>query len=59
MHWFRSRALCARWNEEIRLLIEEMRRTIRFFAHFRRHWTTIADGYELEGESGPAAHARK
>ena len=59
VHWFRSSALCARWNEEIRLLIEEMRRTIRFFAHFRRHWTTIADGYELEGESGPAAHARK
>lgn len=59
VHWFRSSALCNRWSEEVRLLEEEMRRTLRFFGYFREKWDEIAREQEQAAELGRAAYARK
>ncbi|OBZ69424.1 hypothetical protein A0H81_10689 [Grifola frondosa] len=59
VHWFRSSALKQRWDEQVRLLEEEMRRTVRFFSHFKRHWSKKADAADQLGLPGEAAYARK
>lgn len=59
VHWFRKRALRARWWEEQRLTIEEMTRTVRFFKWHKRDWEVIAERYDDDGKAGRAAHARK
>ena len=58
VHWFRSSAFCTRWSEEVQLLKEEMRRTLRFHAYKRDQWVA----HTRDGESaspGAAAYARK
>lgn len=59
VHWFRSRALAARWIEEIALLLEEMRRTVRFFGRSREVWETRARDRDQHNEPGAAAYARR
>ena len=59
VHWFRTSALACRWREEKLLLEEEMRRTIRFFVHFREHWLTLSRMDEAVGDDARAAYACK
>ncbi|KAI0730475.1 hypothetical protein C8Q76DRAFT_613044 [Earliella scabrosa] len=59
VHWFRSKALAARWQEELVLLLEEMRRTLRFFLHWRNIWRARAREREQQDEMGAAAYARR
>lgn len=51
--------MLARWTEEVSLLEEEMRRTIRFFKYWQRQWMGYADTDELEGKDSSAAYSRK
>ncbi|KAI0684999.1 hypothetical protein C8T65DRAFT_712839 [Cerioporus squamosus] len=59
VHWFRTSALAQRWAEELKLVTEEMFRTVRFFRHFRLHWLSSASAHESGGSLGDAAYARK
>ncbi|KAI1785592.1 hypothetical protein LXA43DRAFT_899410 [Ganoderma leucocontextum] len=59
VHWFRSSAVHARWEEEVYLLAEEMRRTFRFHAYQRDQWNAHAREMDTSQESGAAAYARK
>ncbi|RPD55070.1 hypothetical protein L227DRAFT_475895, partial [Lentinus tigrinus ALCF2SS1-6] len=59
VHWFRSSALCARWAEELEILEEEMKRTVRFFKYWEERWQSIARARDSEGEYGAAAYARR
>lgn len=59
VHWFRSSAIWQRWAEEVKLLTEEMSRTVSFFGHYRKLWMGYADEDEREGRDGGAAYARK
>lgn len=59
VHWFRSSAQHARWQEELEILLEEMRRTIRFFVFWERWWLERAERKELAGERGEAAYNRR
>ncbi|KAI0713022.1 hypothetical protein C8T65DRAFT_695089 [Cerioporus squamosus] len=49
VHWFCSSALYTRWKEELDIVDEEMKRTVRFFMYWERR-----DG---NGEDGGAAYA--
>ncbi|KAH9929863.1 uncharacterized protein BXZ73DRAFT_47795 [Epithele typhae] len=59
VHWFRTSGILTRWKEERKLLRREMWRTIMFFAHWRRHWVTTADGHRKTRDRGREAYARK
>ncbi|TFK79239.1 hypothetical protein K466DRAFT_505889, partial [Polyporus arcularius HHB13444] len=59
VHWFRSSAQYARWKEEVDILLEEMRRTIRFFVFWERWWLARAQVKEDTGERGEAAYDRR
>lgn len=59
VHWFRSKALAAHWQEELALLLEEMRCTLRFFLHWRNIWLARARERERQDEIGAAAYARR
>ena len=59
VHWFRSSAVHTRWEEEVRLLEEEMRRTLRFYAYHRAQWEDRAQNRTQAQEYGAAAYARK
>ena len=59
VHWFHSSARCARWTEELALLEEEMRRTVRFFLFERRRWLRRAAEEDQDGEHGYASYARR
>ncbi|KAH9929859.1 uncharacterized protein BXZ73DRAFT_101927 [Epithele typhae] len=59
VHWFRTSGILTRWKEERKLLHWEMWRTIMFFAHWRRHWVTTADGHRKTRDRGREAYARK
>ncbi|OSC98309.1 hypothetical protein PYCCODRAFT_1375432 [Trametes coccinea BRFM310] len=59
VHWFRSSALNKRWREELSLVEEEMRRSIRFFSYHRHRWLDVAEKRDLLGNRGAAAYARK
>ncbi|KAI1789500.1 hypothetical protein LXA43DRAFT_892819 [Ganoderma leucocontextum] len=59
VHWFRSSAVCTRWKEEVRLLEEEMRRTLRFHAYHRDQWEAHLRKKIASQEPGAAAYARK
>ena len=52
-------ALRSRWSEEVRLLEEEMRRTVRFYKWNKRDWEVTAEIRENEKLQGAAAYARK
>lgn len=57
--WFRTSALHTRWHEEILLVPEEMRRTVRFHYYFNAKWLSAAKDHEDGGDRGRAAYARK
>ncbi|PCH36136.1 hypothetical protein WOLCODRAFT_81581, partial [Wolfiporia cocos MD-104 SS10] len=59
VHWFRSRARCACLTEEVELLEEEMRRTVRFFLFQRQQWLRRVTEENQAGEHGYANYARK
>ncbi|KAJ3557540.1 hypothetical protein NM688_g1418 [Phlebia brevispora] len=59
VYWFRSSASKSRWEEEVRLLEEEMRRTVRFFKYYKKMWSCTALKCELFGKLGRAAYAWK
>ncbi|OCH83973.1 hypothetical protein OBBRIDRAFT_742414, partial [Obba rivulosa] len=59
VHWFRRSALKARWTEEKLLVEEEMRRTVRFFQHWRLEWTCRSERDMESGQAGRAAYGRK
>ena len=59
VHWFRSSAQFRRWKEELEILEEEMKRTVRFFMYWERKWLDIARSRDAEGEDGAAAYARR
>ncbi|EJF55967.1 hypothetical protein DICSQDRAFT_150671 [Dichomitus squalens LYAD-421 SS1] len=62
VHWFRCSAMLARWREEVRLLGEETRRTVRYFGWFRGKWSRRARVHESSGKrdaAATAAYARK
>lgn len=57
--WFRSSALHRRWTEEVFLLREEMRRTVRYFKWHRAEWNSRASAEEANAREGYAAYYRK
>ena len=57
--WFRSRAAAARCVEEVALLEEEMRRTVRFFKYYEGDWQRKAIAAQNAGLGGQAAYARR
>ncbi|KAI0323717.1 hypothetical protein GY45DRAFT_1264149, partial [Cubamyces sp. BRFM 1775] len=59
VHWFRSSALKKRWQEEVALLEEEMRRSIRSFDYLRRKWLGTVVTRTEAGEVGAAAYSRR
>lgn len=59
VHWFRISALKSRWEEEAEVVVEEMKRTIRFFKFQQDHWLLEGDAHEDSGLLGHAAYARK
>ncbi|KAH9911315.1 hypothetical protein B0H21DRAFT_704746, partial [Amylocystis lapponica] len=62
VHWFRRSALRTRWHEELLLVEEEMRRTLRFFGHWKVQWARTAAAHEREervGSDARAAFARR
>lgn len=40
MEWLKARARAQRWEEELRLLLEEMDRTLRTFEYLSTWWET-------------------
>lgn len=42
-HWARCQARAERYEEEVELTVEEMRRTLDFFAHKSRWWLELQD----------------
>ncbi|TBU25756.1 hypothetical protein BD311DRAFT_780148 [Dichomitus squalens] len=59
VHWSRSKATHTRWCEEVELLKEEMRRTVRFFCYHRDKWERTARTEDADKNAGAAAYARK
>ncbi|KAI0056526.1 hypothetical protein BV25DRAFT_1977834 [Artomyces pyxidatus] len=57
--WFRMTALHKRWDEQGRLVNEEMCRTLRFFHVYQGFWHKRAASEEEAGRRGAAAYARK
>ena len=57
--WFRTSALYMRWKEEVLLLQEEMRRTVRFFGCRRQQWRIVAQQHHSHGDAAREAYARK
>ena len=57
VHWFRRSALKMRWQEQILLVEEEMRRILRFFRYHEDLWKSrVTSGRET---AGAIAYARK
>lgn len=59
VHWFRMSALSSRWWEEDGTVIEEMRRSVRYFKCEEDMWLRKGEEAEERGEDGAAAYARK
>lgn len=59
VHWFRMSALKSRWEEEAHVVVEEMKRTVRFFKFQQDHWLQEGDKHEDCNSLGHAAYARK
>ena len=59
VYWFRARASAARWHEEIQILREEMRRTLRFFKQEREGLQAIAEAEKRKGNLGRAAYSMR
>ncbi|KAI0675894.1 hypothetical protein C8Q78DRAFT_1066529 [Trametes maxima] len=59
VHWFRQRALFARWVEDVASRREEMYRTVLFLQRSVRIWSTRAQDHETVGCSDAAVFARR
>ena len=59
VHWFRMSALKSRWEEEMSVVIEEMKRTVRFFKFHHDVWLQKGVSFDREGLGSTAAYARK
>ncbi|KIP12369.1 hypothetical protein PHLGIDRAFT_113846 [Phlebiopsis gigantea 11061_1 CR5-6] len=59
VHWFRMSALKSRWWEEVEVVQEEMRRTVRFFKFSEDEWLQRGEREEEAGFEGGASYARK
>ncbi|KAI0088586.1 hypothetical protein BDY19DRAFT_891138 [Irpex rosettiformis] len=58
VHWCRTKAKADRWAEEKALVLEEMKRTLRFF-DFQVHLWKARANVKDENSLGPAAYALK
>ncbi|KAI0648456.1 hypothetical protein C8Q79DRAFT_905667 [Trametes meyenii] len=58
-HWFRCRANRARWEEEVRLLREEMFRTTEMFKYGFAEWQQHGEEADAEGKAAKAVYVRK
>ncbi|KAK7050124.1 hypothetical protein R3P38DRAFT_2763172 [Favolaschia claudopus] len=58
VEWCKAFARTRRYNEEVRLLREEMRRTIAYGESAEREWRGLAE-VELEGSSPELAEGRR
>ncbi|GJE92976.1 hypothetical protein PsYK624_091350 [Phanerochaete sordida] len=59
VHWFRTSATKSRWEEEYGAVLEEMRRSTRFYKFKHHEWLDAGDSQEAAGNAGHAAYARK
>ncbi|OBZ68116.1 hypothetical protein A0H81_12011 [Grifola frondosa] len=57
--WEDFTALQSRWHEEVLLLEEEMRRTVRTFRWWRGHWEQQAEQHHVDAKTGEEGYARK
>ena len=57
VQWFRASASKARWEEEVRILEEEMKRSVRFYMYHKRWWERKAREEERLVRLGHAATA--
>lgn len=53
MEWAKSRARAARYREEVNIVQEEMRRTIRFLEWKTKQWRERGDAKQRAGELDP------
>jgi hypothetical protein len=54
LQWLRSRARANRWDEEVELLVVEMRRVARFLEYERERWNSAAKRRDVSSEVLPA-----
>lgn len=61
VEWGKSRVRAQRWNEEVYLLKEEMRRTRQFLAWRAREWESVTDLSHQDAQivAGAAAYANR
>lgn len=52
-------ALKARWEEEVAVVLEEMRRTVRFFKNRQHFWLDLGKKHDEAGMKGHSSYARK
>ena len=57
VQWFRASASKSRWEEEVRILEEEMKRSVRFYMYYKRWWERRAREEEKLVRLGRAATA--
>jgi hypothetical protein len=57
VQWFRARAQAQRWEEEVEILEEEFRRTIRSFERMAEVWRLLAKAPDMA--TGYSAYAFK
>lgn len=54
VEWAKARARSERWNEEVNIVTEEMRRVLRSLRWYRHHWEGLA---QFKAELDPAGRA--
>ncbi|KAI0050137.1 hypothetical protein FA95DRAFT_686892 [Auriscalpium vulgare] len=59
VYWFRRHSLQGRWQEELLLVEEEMRRIVRFFDYYITSWGKTAAKHDGDGTPSLAAYARR
>ena len=60
VEWFRFSAKATRWEEEVIILEEEIKRTQRFFLYRTREWKDISDSCGTGAlEQGMSAYAAR
>ena len=59
VYWFRTHATSERWTEELKLVEEEMKRTVRFFDYYYNIWIQRAEVHERNGALASASYAHK
>ena len=54
VEWAKARARSERWNEEVNIITEEMRRVLRYLGWRAEHWQGLA---EFDADLDPAGRA--